>query len=56
VNKKYFLLKHFSIENMLHFFETKYPNINVLIALKALNYFDNIDITSAPPKLSKPCL
>lgn len=50
----YFLLEYFSIKNMLHFFETKYPNTNVLIALKALSYFDDIDTSSAQPKLSKP--
>lgn len=50
----YFLLEHFSIENMLHFFETKYPNTNALIALKALSYFDDIDQASASPKLLKP--
>ncbi|MEO8711284.1 MAG: nucleotidyl transferase AbiEii/AbiGii toxin family protein, partial [Parafilimonas sp.] len=39
----YFLLEHFSINDMLRFFEIKYPNTNSLIALKAVSYFDDID-------------
>jgi hypothetical protein len=50
----YFLLEHFSIEEMLGFFETKYPNTNPLVALKAINYFDDIDESTEPPKLLKP--
>jgi len=50
----YFLLEHFSIEDMLGFFETKYPNTNPLIALKAVSYFGDIDEAAGPPKLQKP--
>ena len=50
----YFLLEHFSIKDMLDFFETKYPNTNPLIALKAVSYFGDIDETADPPKLPKP--
>jgi len=50
----YFLLEYFSIEGMLGFFETKYPNTNPLIALKAISYFGDIDETIDPPKLPKP--
>ena len=50
----YFLLEYFSIDDMLEFFEEKYPNMNSLIALKALAYFDDIDEAVDTPKLAKP--
>jgi predicted nucleotidyltransferase component of viral defense system len=50
----YFLLEYFSINDMLRFFETKYPNTNSLIALKAVSYFDDIDEFADKPKMSKP--
>ncbi|MDQ6763881.1 MAG: nucleotidyl transferase AbiEii/AbiGii toxin family protein [Bacteroidota bacterium] len=50
----YFLLEHFSVRAMLGFFEKKYPNTNPLIALKAINYFDDIDEAISPPNLRKP--
>lgn len=50
----YYLLQYFSVNDMLGFFEIKYPNVNPLIPLKALNYFDDIDENIDPPKLLKP--
>lgn len=50
----YFLLEHFSVKNMVGFFEKKYPNTNPLVALKALSYFGDIDESIDPPKLLKP--
>ena len=47
----YFLLEHFSLSEMIHFYTIKYPNYNPLIALKAINYFDDIDPDIDPPKL-----
>ncbi len=47
----YFLLEHFSLSQMIHFYRIKYPNYNPLIALKAINYFDDIDPDIDPPKL-----
>jgi hypothetical protein len=49
----YFLLEYFSMNEILGFFTTKYPNYNPLIALKALNYFGDIDASIDPPKLKK---
>jgi hypothetical protein len=49
----YFLLDFFSVNEMLDFFAVKYANYNPLIALKALTYFDEIDIRIEPPKLRK---
>ncbi|MBA3647451.1 MAG: nucleotidyl transferase AbiEii/AbiGii toxin family protein [Chitinophagales bacterium] len=52
----YFLLEHFSVNDMLHFFSVKYDYINPLMALKALTYFDDLDETIDKPKLLKPLL
>jgi hypothetical protein len=49
----YFLLEHFSVKEMLDFFTIKYPDYNPLIALKALNYFNDIDLEIDPPKMKK---
>ena len=47
----YFLLEHFSMNEMIGFYATKYPNFNPLIALRAVSYFDDIDPAMDPPKL-----
>jgi len=46
----YYLLEHFSLNEMISFFELKYPHMNPLIALKSLAYFDDIDPQMDPPK------
>jgi len=38
-----FLSSHFSLQQMLDFFEKKYPNNNSVIALKSLCYFQDIN-------------
>ncbi|MDQ2863196.1 MAG: nucleotidyl transferase AbiEii/AbiGii toxin family protein [Bacteroidota bacterium] len=50
----YYLLQYFSVNDMIGFFEIKYPNVNPLIPLKAINYFDDIDESIDPPNLLKP--
>lgn len=50
----YFLLEHFSMKQMVGFFSTKYKYSNAMIAMKAVNYFDEIDENIDPPKLLKP--
>ena len=50
----YFLLEHFSLNNMLEFYTIKYGQSNPMIAVKALNYFEDIDELIDPPKLHKP--
>ncbi len=47
----YFLLEHFSLNEMIEFYTVKYPRFNPLIPLKAINYFDDIDPAIDPPKL-----
>lgn len=50
----YVLLTEFSLNQMLEFYKKKYPNSNPLTAIKALNYFDDIDEAIDPPKMIKP--
>jgi hypothetical protein len=47
----YFLLEHFSLNEMVSFFHIKYPHLNPLIVLKSLSYFDDIDPDMDPPKM-----
>ena len=46
----YYLLEYFSLNQMLSFFEKKYPHLNSLIVLKSLSYFNDIDPNIDPPK------
>jgi Nucleotidyl transferase AbiEii toxin, Type IV TA system len=50
----YFLLEHFSMSQMLAFFEKKYVYTSGMIAMKAINYFGDIDENIDPPKLIYP--
>ena len=50
----YFLLEHFSMQQMLRLFTQKYTYSNELIALKAVSYFGDIDENIDPPKLLNP--
>lgn len=47
----YYLLEHFSMDEMISFYAAKYPHFNPLIALRSVNYFDDIDPAADPPKL-----
>lgn len=50
----YFLLEHFSLRQMVDFFAEKYPYTSPMIAMKAVNFFGDIDESIDPPKLVKP--
>jgi hypothetical protein len=50
----YFLLQYFSMNEMISFFSQKYSYSNPMIAMKAITFFDDIDVTIDPPKLLKP--
>jgi hypothetical protein len=50
----YFLLEHFSIHQMLGFYHEKYPLMNEVIPLKAITFFDDLDLNIDPPKLLNP--
>jgi len=47
----FFLLEHFSLHEILKFYTIKYPLSSNVIALKAINYFDDIDPDFDPPKM-----
>ncbi len=49
----YYLLQHFSIKDMLQFYEKKYDRTNPLIAVKALTFFGDIDPDVDPLKMRK---
>lgn len=44
----YFILKHYSIADILNFYKTKYPNGSEIIVLKSLTYFADADLESNP--------
>ena len=50
----YFLLEHFSMKQLREFFSGKYPNTSTLIAVRAVNYFEDIDENIDPPKMLNP--
>lgn len=50
----YYLLEHFCLKQMIDFFTQKYSYSNPMIAMKAINFFDDIDENIDPPKLIKP--
>ena len=50
----YFLLQHFSMQQIIDFFTQKYTYSNPMIAMKAINFFDDIDENTDPPKLLTP--
>ncbi|HLF45552.1 MAG TPA: nucleotidyl transferase AbiEii/AbiGii toxin family protein [Chitinophagaceae bacterium] len=50
----YFLLQHFSMQQLIDFFTQKYTYSNPMIAMKALIFFDDIDENTDPPKLLTP--
>jgi hypothetical protein len=50
----YFLLQHFSMKQMVEFFTAKYTYSNPMIAMKAINFFDDIDENMDTPKMLKP--
>ena len=50
----YYLLEKFPLNTMLKAYETKYPQSNLLIALKAISYFEDIDPEIDPLNLLQP--
>ena len=48
----YELLHHYSLEDMIHFHETKFPDQNLLISIpQAITYFDDADESEEPVSL-----
>ncbi len=50
----YYLLEHITMAEMIGYYEEKYTYSNAIIALKALNYLDEIDEEIDPPKMLVP--
>lgn len=50
----YFLLEHLSLNQIAGFYAKKYSHSNPMIAMKALNFFNDIDEAIDPPKMKKP--
>jgi hypothetical protein len=42
------------MKQMVEFFSAKYTYSNPMIAMKAVNFFDDIDENMDPPKMLKP--
>ncbi len=49
----YFLLEHYSLNEMIEFYTIKYPRFNPLIPLKAVAYFDDIDPAIDPQNCAR---
>jgi len=52
----FYLLRHFSIEQMIGFYKEKYTQYNEISVLKSLVYFDDIDFNDWPEIIDKPSL
>lgn len=50
----YVLLEHFNMEQITSFYTKKYSNFNPLIAIKSVEYFEEIDLSIDPPVLLSP--
>lgn len=50
----YFLLEYFTMNEIMGFFAKKYPGMSVMIAMKAIHYFEDIDEQIDPPRMKKP--
>ena len=49
----YFILEHFCLNDLLQAYQTKYPNSNKTIPLKAMVWFDDIDFEVEKPVLKR---
>lgn len=52
----FYLLRKFSIEQMIGFYKKKYTQYNEVSVLKSLVYFDDIDLNDWPDIISEPNL
>ncbi len=47
----YFLMKEFSLQEMIDFFQRKFPNIGPLLILRSMTYFEDADLDPDPDML-----
>ena len=52
----FYLLRHFSIQQMIGFYKKKYTQYNEVSVLKSLVYFDDIDFNDWPEIIAEPKL
>ncbi|MFH1121951.1 MAG: nucleotidyl transferase AbiEii/AbiGii toxin family protein [Bacteroidota bacterium] len=52
----YYLLKSYTLENMLDFYKEKYDQQNRAFVLKSLIYFDDVDLSDWPALIENPKL
>jgi predicted nucleotidyltransferase component of viral defense system len=52
----FYLLKSYTIEDMIHFYKTKYATFNEVNVLKSLTWFEDIDHSVMPVLLENPKL
>lgn len=52
----YFLLKKYTLAEMLHFYKTKYKPYNEAIVLKSIVYFEDVELAEWPVLLKEPGL
>jgi len=52
----FYLLRHFSIQQMIGFYKKKYTQYNEISVLKSLVYFDDIDFNDWPEIIAEPNL
>lgn len=49
-----FLGRYFSVNEMIHFYSQKYPNINAIMAMKSLCYFEDVDFDVVIDFINEP--
>lgn len=49
----YFLLKHYSLSEILQFYKRKYPEHSEFVALRSLTYFDDAETYAIPPMFAE---
>lgn len=49
----YFILERLPLEKVLGAYEKKYPHANLMIPIKGLTYFEDIDLEADPPMMGK---
>lgn len=52
----YFILKNYTVEDIIGFYKKKYESRNLFHVIKSLNYFDDIEIQDWPKMIMEPNL
>ena len=49
----YFLLKHYSLSEILQFYKRKYPEHSEFVAMRSLTYFEDSETYAIPPMFAE---